>query len=61
MALFPGIKPGKQTAEFIDSILSKITLPGALFLSAIAILPAFAGEGWASRRTSRTSMAVHRC
>src|SRR5688572_29268572 len=38
----PGIKPGKQTAEFIDSILSKITLPGSLFLAAIAILPAFA-------------------
>ena len=38
----PGIKPGKQTAEFIDSILSKITLPGALFLAMIAILPAFA-------------------
>ncbi|MCA6380609.1 MAG: preprotein translocase subunit SecY [Cytophagales bacterium] len=38
----PGIKPGKQTAEFIDSILSKITLPGALLLAAVAILPAFA-------------------
>ena len=38
----PGIKPGKQTAEFIDSILSKITLPGAIFLAMIAILPAFA-------------------
>jgi preprotein translocase subunit SecY len=38
----PGIKPGKQTAEFIDSILSKITLPGSLFLAMIAILPAFA-------------------
>jgi preprotein translocase subunit SecY len=38
----PGIKPGKQTAEFIDSILSKITLPGALFLAAVAIMPAFA-------------------
>jgi preprotein translocase subunit SecY len=38
----PGIKPGKQTAEFIDSILSKITLPGAIFLAVIAILPAFA-------------------
>lgn len=38
----PGIKPGKQTAEFIDGILSKITLPGSLFLAAIAILPAFA-------------------
>ena len=38
----PGIKPGKQTAEFIDSILSKITLPGAIFLAIIAIMPAFA-------------------
>jgi len=38
----PGIKPGKQTAEFIDTILSRITLPGALFLVTIAVLPAFA-------------------
>lgn len=38
----PGVKPGKQTAEFIDTILSRITLPGALFLAVIAILPAFA-------------------
>jgi preprotein translocase subunit SecY len=38
----PGIKPGKQTAEYIDDILSKITLPGAIFLAAVAILPAFA-------------------
>jgi preprotein translocase subunit SecY len=38
----PGIKPGKQTAEFIDTILSRITLPGALFLVLIAVLPAFA-------------------
>jgi len=38
----PGIKPGKQTADFIDTVLSRITLPGALFLVTIAILPAFA-------------------
>lgn len=38
----PGVKPGKQTAEFIDTVLSRITLPGALFLAIIAILPAFA-------------------
>jgi preprotein translocase subunit SecY len=38
----PGVKPGKQTAEFIDTVLSRITLPGALFLAAIAVLPAFA-------------------
>jgi preprotein translocase subunit SecY len=38
----PGIKPGKDTAEYIDTILSRITLPGALFLAAVAIMPAFA-------------------
>ncbi len=38
----PGIKPGKKTAEFLDSIMSRITLPGSLFLGAVAILPAFA-------------------
>jgi preprotein translocase subunit SecY len=45
----PGIKPGKQTAEFIDSILSKITLPGAIFLAMIAILPAFAVQAGISQ------------
>ena len=39
----PGVKPGKDTAEHIDTIMSRITLPGALFLAVIAILPAFAG------------------
>jgi preprotein translocase subunit SecY len=38
----PGIKPGRQTADFIDTILSRITLPGSIFLAIIAILPAFA-------------------
>ena len=38
----PGVKPGKQTSEFIDDVLSKITLPGSLFLALVAILPAFA-------------------
>lgn len=38
----PGIKPGKQTAEFIDTVLTRITLPGSVFLAVIAILPAFA-------------------
>jgi preprotein translocase subunit SecY len=38
----PGIKPGKQTSEFVDSILTKITLPGSIFLALVAILPAFA-------------------
>ncbi len=38
----PGIKPGKQTSEFIDQILTKITLPGSIFLALIAVIPAFA-------------------
>ncbi|MCC5918423.1 MAG: preprotein translocase subunit SecY [Cryomorphaceae bacterium] len=38
----PGIKPGKQTAEFLDTVLSRITLPGSIFLAILAILPAFA-------------------
>lgn len=37
----PGIRPGEPTAEYIDNILTKITLPGAVFLSIIAILPVF--------------------
>ncbi|MBS3915448.1 MAG: preprotein translocase subunit SecY [Bacteroidetes bacterium] len=38
----PGIKPGKQTANFIDDVISKITFPGAVFISLVAILPVFA-------------------
>lgn len=37
----PGIRPGKQTSDFIDNILTKITLPGSIFLAIVAILPAF--------------------
>ncbi|MCH8169590.1 MAG: preprotein translocase subunit SecY [Bacteroidetes bacterium] len=37
----PGVRPGKQTSEFIDNILTKITLPGSFFLAIVAILPAF--------------------
>ncbi|MDE6440281.1 MAG: preprotein translocase subunit SecY, partial [Bacteroidales bacterium] len=36
----PGIKPGKRTAEFIDDVISHITLPGSIFLAIVAILPA---------------------
>jgi preprotein translocase subunit SecY len=38
----PGVKPGIQTTEYIDSVVSRITLPGSIFLGLIAILPAFA-------------------
>lgn len=36
----PGIKPGKKTAEFIDTVMSRITLPGSIFLAFVAIMPA---------------------
>ena len=39
----PGIKPGKDTANFIDTVMSRITLPGSLFIAFIAIMPALAG------------------
>ena len=38
----PGIKPGKDTADFIDTVMSRITFPGSLFLAAISVFPAFA-------------------
>ncbi|MDR1527517.1 MAG: preprotein translocase subunit SecY [Dysgonamonadaceae bacterium] len=49
----PGIKPGKKTAEYIDEIMSRITLPGSLFLALVAIMPTFANlfgiqQGFAS-------------
>ena len=42
----PGIRPGKRTAEYIDTILSRITLVGALYLAAVAILPEFLITGF---------------
>ena len=38
----PGVKPGKKTADYLDSIMSRITLPGSIFLGIVAIMPAFA-------------------
>ncbi|MFT4523896.1 MAG: preprotein translocase subunit SecY [Bacteroidia bacterium] len=38
----PGIKPGKRTGEYLDNIMSRITLPGSMFLAFVAIMPAFA-------------------
>jgi preprotein translocase subunit SecY len=49
----PGIKPGSDTGEYLDRIMSQITLPGSIFLALIAIFPAFAVKllgiqpGWA--------------
>ncbi|MDO4208807.1 MAG: preprotein translocase subunit SecY [bacterium] len=39
----PGVKPGHDTAEYIDTVMSRITLPGSLFIAFIAIMPALAG------------------
>ena len=39
----PGVKPGKPTADYIDTVMSRITFPGSLFIAFIAIMPAFAG------------------
>lgn len=49
----PGIKPGKRTAEYLDEVMSRITLPGSIFLAMVAIMPAFArimgiNQGFAS-------------
>ena len=38
----PGVKPGKETAEYIDTVMSRITLPGSLFIAFIAVMPALA-------------------
>ena len=56
----PGIKPGKKTAEYLDEIMSRITLPGSMFLALIAIMPAFAsifgvGQGFSQ------FLEVHLC
>ena len=48
----PGVKPGRKTAEFIDSVMSRITLPGAIFLGIVAILPVFAGSFGVTREFS---------
>ncbi|MFT4072285.1 MAG: preprotein translocase subunit SecY [Dysgonamonadaceae bacterium] len=49
----PGIKPGKKTADYIDEVMSRITLPGSLFLAIVAILPAFASYFGVSREFSQ--------
>ena len=49
----PGVKPGADTANFIDNVLSKITLPGSLFLALIAIMPAFASMAGVGREFSQ--------
>ncbi|NUQ25250.1 MAG: preprotein translocase subunit SecY [Saprospiraceae bacterium] len=42
-AFIPGIKPGKETSDYIDAVTTRITLPGSIILALIAVMPAFAG------------------
>ncbi len=49
----PGVKPGRKTAEFLDMIMSRITLPGSIFLAIIAILPAIAVNVGVSNQFAR--------
>jgi preprotein translocase subunit SecY len=42
----PGIRPGKRTAEYIDTILSRVTLVGSVYLAAVALLPEFLTTGF---------------
>jgi preprotein translocase subunit SecY len=45
----PGVKPGQNTSEYIDDVLTKITFPGAIFLALVAVMPAFASMANVSR------------
>jgi preprotein translocase subunit SecY len=51
----PGIRPGKRTAEYIDTILARITLVGALYLAMVAILPRVPDHPASRSRRSRSS------
>ncbi len=48
----PGVKPGQNTSEYIDDVLTKITFPGAIFLALVAVMPAFASMANVSREFS---------
>ncbi len=45
-AFLPGIRPGEQTAEYIDKVVTRLTLAGAVYISAVALLPEFLILGW---------------
>jgi preprotein translocase subunit SecY len=50
----PGIRPGPPTAQYLDRVLSRLTLPGSLFLAAVAVLPSlFIAYGGFSQASSR--------
>jgi preprotein translocase subunit SecY len=45
-AFVPGIRPGEQTAKFIDSVMSRITLSGGIYVTLVSLLPMFLMLGW---------------
>ena len=49
----PGVKPGKNTKDYLDTIMDRITLPGAFFLAFVAIMPAFARIAGVSMESSQ--------
>ncbi|MBX7182670.1 MAG: preprotein translocase subunit SecY [Bacteroidia bacterium] len=49
----PGVKPGRKTAEYIDTVMSRITLPGAIFLALVAIMPSIAMIGGVNNQFSQ--------
>jgi preprotein translocase subunit SecY len=45
-AFIPGIRPGEQTAEYIDTVMTRLTLAGAIYITAVSVLPEFLVLGW---------------
>jgi preprotein translocase subunit SecY len=45
-AFIPGIRPGEQTAKYIDGVMSRLTLAGAIYITAVCLLPEFLIVGW---------------
>ena len=58
----PGVRPGRPTAEYLDRVLTRLTLPGALYLGIIAVLPTlFIRYGGFSQATAPARSAARRC
>ncbi len=45
-AFIPGIRPGEQTARYIDAVMTRLTLAGAIYITAVCLLPEFLIVGW---------------
>ena len=57
----PGIRPGSETSEYLDKIMSQITLPGSIFLALIAVFPAFIVKLMSVQQNWAIFLEVHRC